>query len=525
MNTKDSYRTAHYARLSRDDGDKLESDSILNQQHLIEDYCAHHPELTFAGDYIDDGYTGTSFQRPGFQRLIADIEAGMIDCVVVKDLSRFGRDYIGVGHYLERYFPEKGVRFIAINDGVDSLKGPYDMLLPLRNVFNAQYAKDISTKVRSALRTKQHHGEFVGAFACYGYLKDPADRNHLIIDPVAAPVVLRIFQMAAQGIGQIRIAKNLNQESIPCPSEYKRLMGEKYTNSKRLESTRYWTYATIHRILQNPVYIGSMIAGRTVRPNMHSKAVSNPKENWIVVEHTHEAIISPALWETVQAQITQNSRVIDFDGNVSLFAGLLTCGDCGRAMCKTTWGNLVTYACGSYHRYGSTVCSSHYLRQDTLEAIVLEDINRILATITDLKALAQENTASSPTAINKDTEKRKLEAALARVQRLKKSTYEDYKDGLLTRDEFLRYKADYDHQEQTLQAQAAQAQASDPTDILENPWVDKLLALGHLTALDRPTLVQTVEKIRVFEDKHLEITYRFSEALRPLLEPDAESGI
>jgi DNA invertase Pin-like site-specific DNA recombinase len=517
------YRTARYARLSRDDGDKLESDSIVNQQHLMEDYCAHHPELAFAGDYTDDGYTGTSFQRPAFQRLLQDIEAGKIDCVLVKDLSRFGRDYIGVGHYLERYFPAKGVRFIAINDNVDSLNGPYDMLLPLRNVFNTQYAKDISTKVRSAFQTKQRHGQFVGAFACYGYAKDPADHNHLIIDPVAAPVVRRIFQMAAQGVGQIRIAKALNQENIPCPSEYKRLLGTKYTNSKRLDSTCYWTYATVHRMLQNPVYLGTMVAGRTVRPGMHGKAVANDKENWIVVEHTHEAIVSPTLWDTVQAQITQNSRPIDWEGHVSLFAGLLACGDCGRAMCKTTWKGQITYSCGSYHRYGSSVCSSHYLRQDTLEAIVLEDINRVLVPLPALRRIARENQTDSRADKDRETEQKKLEAALGRVQRLKKSAYEDYKDGLLSREEFLRYKADYDRQEQTLQSQAAQSQTV--SERLENPWVDKLLQQGKLTALDRPTLVQTVAKIRVFQDKRLEITYCFSEDLLPLLEKTKASDL
>jgi hypothetical protein len=276
-------------------------------------------------------------------------------------------------------------------------------------------------------------------------------------------------------------------------------------------------------MLQNPVYLGTMVAGRTVRPGMHGKAVANAKENWIVVENTHEAIVSPALWDTVQAQITQNSRPIDWEGHVSLFAGLLACGDCGRAMCKTTWKGQITYSCGSYHRYGSSVCSSHYLRQDTLETIVLEDINRVLVPLPALRRIARETRTTSPAAQTRESEQKKLEAALGRVQRLKKSAYEDYKDGLLSREEFLRYKADYDRQEQTLQSQAAQSQTA--PEGLETPWVDKLLQQGKLTALDRPTLVQAVAKIRVFQDKRLEITYRFSQDLLSLLEKTKASDL
>ena len=517
-NIKRLYRVGRYKRLSREDGDKLESDSIVNQQYVIEDFCSRHSELEIVGDYTDDGYTGTNFNRPDFQRMIADIEAGKVDCVIVKDLSRFGRDYIDMGYYLERYFPAKGVRFIAVNDGVDSLNGPYDMLLPLKNIFNAQYARDISDKVRSSFKAKQRRGEFVGAFASYGYLKDPENRNRLIIDPVAAKVVQRIFDMAANGIGQVRIAKALNEEHIPCPSEYKRLMGEKYSNNHRLESTHYWTYATVHRMLHNEMYIGKMVSNRSVRPTMHGKAKANHKSEWIIVPDTHEPIISQEVWNTVQAQISNNSRPIDFKGNVSLFAGFLICGDCGRAMCKTTWNNRVTYSCGSYHRYGSSVCSSHYIRQDTLTAIILEDLNRIITDVSDLKQLAEQSRASSPTSIRINSERRRLSAAITRVQHLKKGAYEDYRDKLLSKEEFVRYKADYDRQESELTRQLEQLDKENATDILEQSWADKLVQMGKLTELDRATLAQTVKTIRVFENKRIEITYLFSDKLRAVLE-------
>lgn len=513
-----AYDVALYERLSREDGDRLESDSIINQQRLLEDYCERHPEFRIAGHYSDDGYTGTNFERPAFRRLLDDIEAGKVNCVIVKDLSRFGRDYIDMGYYLERCFPSHGVRFIAVNDGVDSERGPYDMMLPLKNVFNAQYAKDISEKVRSAFEVKQRRGEFVGAFASYGYLKDPENHNHLIVDPVAGATVLRIFELAASGVGQVRIAMILNEEKVPCPSEYKRLMGERYTNSKKLDSTRYWTYSTIHRILQNEMYLGNMVQGRYIRPTMHGKAKKADPSEWIVAEGTHEAIVSRELWDTVQAQITKNTRALDFDQNVGLFAGFIKCADCGRAMVKTRRGERLYYSCGSYRRYGATVCSNHSICQDDLEQIILADLNEIICAVNDLRKIAEDNREKKSFVKNKESERKRMEAVLTRVRRLKQSSYEDYQDKLLSRDEFLRYKADYDQQEQTLLQQMESLEEDQEENLLEQPWVDNLLSHGELTELDRVTLAQTVKEIRVFEEKKIEINYLFSEELRALLE-------
>ena len=517
------WQTACYLRLSREDGDRSESDSITNQQRLLDDYCAAHPEFRVVDHYADDGFTGTNFNRPAFQRMVRDIEAGRVDLVIVKDLSRFGRDYIDTGFYLERYFPQKGVRFIAVNDHEDSLNGPYNMLLPLKNVFNAQYARDISEKVRSAFQTKQRRGEFIGAFASYGYQKAPDNHNRLLIDPAAAQVVQRIFQRAAQGAGQIRIAKELNEQGIPCPSEYKRMMGQKYRNSRKLDSTRYWTYATVHRILQNELYLGRMVQGKSLRATMHGKAAAAERSQWVRVEHTHEAIISRALWDTVQAQITRNSRGIDFQSKVGLFAGVLKCGDCGRALCKTTWKGRITYSCGSYRRYGSGVCSAHYLRQDCLENIVLNDLNAVLATVENWRAVAGTCQKNAPTS-DWAREGQRLEAALERVRRLKQNSYEDYRDGLLSRDDCKRYQEDYDRQETALSRQLEALQERRESVAEESPWVERLLALGRLEQLDRAAVAQTVAEIRVYEDKRLEIDYRFAPELGGVLSGEAEAS-
>ncbi|MBR3562022.1 MAG: recombinase family protein [Oscillospiraceae bacterium] len=504
MSPESIRRTAAYCRLSREDGDKPESDSILHQQYIIEDYCSRHPGFRIVGVYADDGATGTNFNRDQFRRMLADIEAGKIDCVIVKDLSRFGRDYIDTGYYLERYFPEKGVRFIAIGDGVDSDNGPYDMLLPLKNVFNAQYAKDISGKVRSAFKTKQSRGEFCGAFACYGYLKDPENKNHLIVDPVAAEVVRRVFRMAADGVGQVSIAKALNADRIPCPSDYKRMMGMKYTNGRRLAKTCCWTYSTIHKMLRNELYTGTMVSNRSVRPSMHSRATAADKSDWIVVPGTHEPVVSRELWDAVQAVIARNARAIDFRGNVGLFAGFLRCGDCGRSLTKTTWRGRTVYSCGSYHRYGASVCTSHYIREEVLCAIVLSDLNRFFAQVGDWKALAERSERHAPSA----ERGQRLQAALERIRRLKQGVYEDYRDKLLSKEDYLRYQADYAAQEEALIRQL-EAQPEGAASV--HPWAASLFAHGGLTELDRTTLAQAVEVIRVFEGKRIEITYRFSE--------------
>ena len=514
----EAYRTGAYKRLSREDGDKAESDSILNQQRVIEDYCSVHADLEIVDSYVDDGFTGTNFSRPDFQRMMADIESGRINCVIVKDLSRFGRDYIDMGYYLERVFPQKGVRFIAINDHVDSLLRPYDMMLPLKNVFNTQYAKDISEKIRSAFKAKQKRGEFIGAFASYGYRKDPANHNHLIIDPAASAVVRRVFQMAAEGYGQIKIAKILNEEQIPCPSIYKKLNGENYTNSRRLDKTAYWTYSSIHKMLRNEIYRGNMVANRYYRSVMHSKAKKTPDEDIIIVEDTHEPIISEELWNSVQAQITKNTRSIPWDDHVHTFAGLIKCGDCGRALCRKKNGADAAYfSCGSYERYGPSVCSKHSVSEKRLEEIILQDLNRLISAVKDLKALAKEIPQKDSAADRRAVELARMEGALQRVQRLKKSAYEDYRDNLLSKEEFLQYKADYDDQETGLKGLIRRLNEEED-DTARNEWMDRLLQFGKLETLDRLTLVQLVQEIRVFENRRIEITYLFSEALRSIIE-------
>ncbi len=505
------WNAAIYCRLSREDGDRAESESIAAQESMLRAFLKERQDIRLVEIYRDDGYSGTHFQRPAFQQLLSDIEAKTINCVLVKDLSRFGRDYIDVGRYLERIFPAQGVRFIALTDQIDSHTAAYDMLLPLKNVFNEQYAKDISQKVKSALRSKQERGEFIGAFAPYGYRKDPENKNRLLPDPVAAATVRRIFTLYEGGMGKLSIAKLLNREGIPCPSLYKEQSGARYHNGRRLGATTYWTYATIHRMLQRAVYAGHMEQGRARRSSMHGKAQALSRAEWVTVPDTHEALIEAAQWARVQALLGQETRVPSFESSLGLFSGFLRCGDCGRAMSKSSRSGNIRYSCGSYRRYGTSVCSAHNISHALLSALVLEDINALLQHIPNLPLLAAQAAADAPPAAAPDAEREQLVSALARVQRLKKRSYEDYSEGLLGRAEYLLYKADYERQECALhKRQQAMARAEAPADTPPKPWLCALLEGGRLRALERRTLAELIETILIFEDGRVLLRYKFA---------------
>ena len=261
-------------------------------------------------EYVDDGYTGTNFNRPGFRSMLSDLQKGIINCILVKDLSRFGRNYLDAGKYVQQIFPNMGIRFIAVNDNVDTkneFENGFDLMLPIKNLFNESYSQDISRKVQSSFKAMQRAGLFTGAYCSYGYRKSPGDKHKLVIDPYAASVVRKIFNWYLAGIGQRTIAAKLNEEKILCPAEYKRQNGENYRNHKRLATTTYWTYSTVHHILQNGMYKGCMVQNKSVR-RMRGKAKARAKEEWIIVEGTHEAIIAPDIFDRVQDLLKQRTR-------------------------------------------------------------------------------------------------------------------------------------------------------------------------------------------------------------------------
>ena len=519
------FNVAIYIRLSREDGDKEESDSVGNQRKLLTEYVAKKEDFILYDIYVDDGYSGTNFNRPSFQRMIADIEDGKVNCVVVKDLSRFGRDYIDTGRYLERYFPELGVRFISVTDSIDSMKQAYDMLLPIKNIFNEQYARDISKKIQATVKSKQKAGEFIGAFTSYGYKKSPVNKNKLVIDDYAADVVRRIFSLYIQGYGKQRIAKLLNAEGILCPAEYKKVNGENYKNCNRLESTTYWSYSTINSILHREMYVGNMVQG-TKHQRMRGKQKKMPKEDWIIVENTHEPIIDKETWEKAQSLLKKRTRELDLETNKNIFAGFVKCGDCGRAMTKNMWRRAdgsKTYSlyCGTYKRNGKQYCTPHTLPMAVLEDIVLGDLKAIVDSVDNLKELVQSQsfTASKVKRIA-DTELGKIKAELERVKRLKKSIYEDYREELISKEEFLSYREDYLKKEElySKQIEALEEKKKDNVteDVFETPWLKRLLELKDIETLDRDIVVEMISEIKVYENRKIKITYNFGNELEHL---------
>ncbi|MCD8149501.1 MAG: recombinase family protein [Clostridiales bacterium] len=513
------WKIAAYLRLSNDDRDKDESDSIATQRRLIQNYIAENlTDGQFAGEYVDDGFTGLTFDRPDFRRMMHDINRGLINCVIVKDLSRFGRDYIEAGNYLEKIFPENDIRFIAVNDNYDSLytSGNDAFIAPLKNIFNSQYSKDISAKVKSSFSALQSEGKFCGAFAGYGYVKDPHDRHRLVIDETAAQTVREVFDLYLSGMGKIAIANHLNRREVPSPSLYKQICGLHYTNGQRLECTRYWTYSTIDRMLKNEMYIGNMVQNKTVRKTVRGKAHNNPRPNWKIVENTHPAIIKKEKWDAVQELLKRNTRQLNLENNVGLFAGFILCGDCGRAMTKVKAGNSrqsiageqnlpdsFTYLCGSYKRY--SVCSRHAVKSELLEKALLDKINTEIAKLGSISVSAGEQQ-------NQSADTKKYELRLVKLHSLKKSIYEDYREGLLTKEEYLAYKEDYQNEGNLISGQLEQIRTAAPKGTKNREWLQTLTKYGKIDTLDREMLAEILDRIIVTETEeqiHIEFRLKF----------------
>ena len=341
------WKVALYIRLSReDDEDKSESNSVTNQRILLQEYLKNKSEFVIYDIYIDDGYSGTDFNRPGFQRLLQDMKENKFNTLIVKDLSRLGRNYIEVGNYIEQIFPLFKIRFIAVNDNIDSFKDPTsvnNVIVPFKNLMNDEYCRDISMKIRSSFNTKKRNGQFVGAWAPYGYIKDPKNKYHLIIDDEPAQIVKLIFKMALEGKGRQTIAKELNQMGVINPTGYKqKVLKLNYTN---LSATTFgndysWTNTSISQILKNRVYVGDLVQckERVISYKIH-KTIKNEKEDWIIVENTHEPIIDRQDFNKIQDLLLSRDTRVEKNGELSMFAGHIRCADCKRAMNKKTLSN------------------------------------------------------------------------------------------------------------------------------------------------------------------------------------------
>ena len=381
MKKQQHYKAALYCRLSVDDGNFGGSVSIETQKILLEQYCKDH-KITDYKFYCDDGCSGTNFDRPSFKKMLSDIDEGKINLVIVKDLSRFGRNYVEAGMYVQR-FTDSNIRFIAADDNYDSLVNSDDLLFPIKNVVNEMYARDVSKKTKAAKKAKARDGQFIGSKAPFGYKIDPNDRHHLIVDEPAAQVVKRIFRLASEGVGYNKMAKIFREEKVLTPIAYFNLNNPDYFKSDYWHKEFDWHVTSIRAILNNEVYLGKLVYGKQRNKSMKSKEkVRNPKEDWIVVENCHEPIITQELWDTVHKILNAKHRPAKAR-EVQMFAGLLYCSDCGHCLTysqkqRKDGSYHGAYSCWMYKTHGKEYCASHYITFDTIYELVLIDIQRNL---------------------------------------------------------------------------------------------------------------------------------------------------
>lgn len=447
--------TALYCRLSRDDDNEGDSNSIQHQKQILEKYAKDH-SITNYKFYVDDGYSGTSFNRPGFQEMLADIEAGYVDCVIVKDMSRFGRNYLEVGMYTEIMFPDKDVRFIAINDGVDSARDDNDFT-PFRNIINEWYAKDTSKKIRAVFRAKGLSGKRLSTQTPYGYLK--GENGQLIEDTETAPVVRLICRLAVEGNGPGKIARILREKQIVTPGtlEFHRT-GR--TSRYNPEFPYQWHESTVVNILEQKDYLGNTYNFKTTKKSYKSKKViRNPEEKQVVFENTHVALIDQETWDLVQ-KARQSRRRPTKMGDMGMFSGMVYCADCGNKLhlCRTkSWDrSLDNYVCGTYKRRRGE-CSAHYIRSTVLETLVLDNLQKVIAYVRDY-----ENDFVQQVTENKAAEqmqmlsvsKRQMEQQMRRIAEIDniiKRLYEDNLNGKLSDSRFSKMSADYEQEQRTLE--------------------------------------------------------------------------
>lgn len=528
-----AWRAALYIRLSKEDLEKKnESVSVTNQREILLEYLRQHPELALFDIYIDDGFTGTDFDRPSFMRLKADIESGLVNCVIVKDLNRFGRNYTVGGDLIDNYFARKNVRFIALNNGVDTADDHMNaatrcISIGVTNVINESYSAMTSVSIRGTLNNHRKQGKFIGAFACYGYRKNPDDNHRLIIDEEAAEVVRTIYQKFIGGMSLIGITKELNALGIPNPTLYKQQKGFNF-HARDGKNDGLWCDRTVRRILQNQMYIGNMVQGvnKTVSYKVHEcKAV--PKEDWIVVEHTHEPIIDRETFDKAQSLFNRHIRSSPVTKQTDLFAGLVRCADCGAVMSKKTnklpYGTYRYYKCSTKRRQGR--CTNHTIRIDKLEQVVLTYLQKMI----DL-AVEYDRVMAQLQNSRKASESGSLQRALEDRQREREKClkamldlYPDWKANLITQEEYRLLKANLSDKIAKLDEMIEKlTQSQNETAGQENAFVEHFKQYKNIDRLTRPMLVELIDSISVYEDNRITIKVRFLDALEQVLTFEGE---
>ena len=525
------WRLGEYIRLSKEDlkKGKDDSNSVKNQRDLLNDfYQKHIEEFESVSEYVDDGHTGTDANREDFQRLLADVMSGKINCVVVKDLSRFARNYSDAGSLIDNLFVQMGVRFISLAENVDSFTNPdsvSNIIVPITNVMNDNYCYQTSKKIRQVFDYKRRNGQYIGAFAPYGYMKHPKDKHTLIVDSDAAETVKLIFSLFLQGTSKRAIALHLNEHGVPSPSAYKLLKG--LPVSTRGYDEPMWGGRMIHAILTNPTYTGDLAQGRSrVKSYKVHQIETVPREEWVEVAGTHEAIIDYETFDKVQALLKRDTRTSPEGRKVHLFSGFLKCADCGRAVTRcVSKNNHVYYACSTYKNRSRTACTMHSIKHERLEAAVLFGIQyQVHLAVSYSEAIARIN--SAPTKKSQFFRLDELittkEKELAKITRYKQSLYQDWKDGEITQQDYRSMKADYERQVAALsdvleRLTAERAELANGVDN-EHPALVAFMKYQNIDKLTRETLIDLVDHIKVYENGNISVKCKFADEFRKIAE-------
>ena len=525
----EKFKTAIYCRLSHDDLNR-QSESIDNQQLIIKNYInSHQNEFYVVDTFIDDGISGMTYDRAAYSKMMEAVYEGRINAIIVKDLSRIGREQIETLNLIKKEFTIRNIRFIAVTDDYDSFDSNKSdgLSTSVKLLLNDYYCADISKKVRSAQAAKMKKGDFIGSHAPYGYIKDPSNKNHLVIDENAAAVIKKIFAYYISGIGKMAIAKQLNAAGIPNPSLYKQtVLRQNYVNSNKLTNSFYWTYTTINKILCSQVYTGCTVQHKSEIKayNIHKK-VQIPKEKWIIVEGTHEAIIDKDTFETAQRMLETKRQPLDMNTNLSKYTGLFFCKDCGRVMRKflskpkKDGSRYNTFKCGTYSALGKNMCTIHSIKESELDDIILNEIRCSIKSVLDTETCEYIRQKSlQELAAKKNTETDRLKAALETCGQKRKTMLGHLSSGIISADDFKCF--DEENKKETAKlseriAQLEEKQNDEHRQLADyNSWLEGILKYRDMTEITRDILTSLVERVYISEttaEKEVEIVFKFKD--------------
>ena len=530
-----SYMAAVYLRLSKEDEDlreikdKKESNSIANQKALILKTLESMPDVTLYDIYIDDGFTGLNFERPNFQRMCEDIYNGRVNMVIVKDLSRLGRDYIDSGRYVKKIFPSYHVRFVSVLDHFDSLtatQSDVNLLIPVKNFVNDNYSRDISGKVRSHQEVMRENGLYVGSHVAYGYKKLETDRNRIIPDEYAADIVRKIFDWKLKGLSSASIADKLNGLGVAAPSEYKRQLGGNYKSGFQKNRKAKWSAVAINRIMRNKIYIGVLEQGKREKVNYKlNKVVEKPETEWAVKENTHEAIISKADFENVAKLLNLDTRKSPEEETLFMLSGLMFCGECGRSMVRRCNRykdkQSVYYICATYNK--GKGCSRHSIAQSVIEDILLDTIKRHIEHVARLEELLntiRDREVNYDDIVANDREILAKYKELDQCKKVEMSLHRDLAAGIISIKEYEQFKNNFAHKsaeiEETIRKLQQEIETVFEEGLFADEWIDTFTKTGNITSLDRSIVLSLVEKITVYEENRIEITFKYQDEYETL---------